>query len=109
MKWAARYASAMSDALSLTSHLRVPEGVLSHNLQGEEVILNLNTGVYFGLDPIGTRIWHLIHEHQSLRKVLDRLLEEYAVAEVPCAQDLLDLVARMRKKGLVDIGDGTAP
>jgi hypothetical protein len=99
----------MKDALSLTSRLRIPEGVLSHNLQGEEVILNLNTGVYFGLDPIGTRIWHLIHDQQSLRKVLGALLEEYDVAEAPCAKDLLDLVAQMRKKGLVEIGDGTAP
>lgn len=99
----------MKDALSLASSLRIPEGILSHNLQGEEVILNLNTGVYFGLDPIGTRIWHLIHEHQSLRKVLDRLLEEYDVAEAPCAQDLLNLVVQMRKKGLVEIGDGPAP
>lgn len=99
----------MKDALSLTSCLRIPEGILSHNLQGEEVILNLNTGVYFGLDPIGTRIWHLIHEQQSLQKVLGTLLEEYAVTEVPCTQDLLNLVVQMRKKGLVEIGDGTAP
>lgn len=99
----------MHTALSLTSYLRIPDGVLSRNLQGEEVILNLNTGIYFGLDPIGTRAWHLIHEHRSLRQVLDMLLEEYDVTEGSCAQDLLDLVAQMQKKGLVEIGDGTAP
>jgi len=99
----------MKDALSLASRLRIPEGVLSHNLQGEEVILNLGTGTYFGLDRVSTRIWHLIRERQSLHKVLDRLLEEYDVAEAPCAQDLLNLVAQMRKNGLVEICDGTAP
>lgn len=109
MKWAARYASTMKDALSLASNLRIPEGILSHNLQGEEVILNLNTGVYFGLDPIGTKIWHLIHEQQSLQKVLGALLDEYAVTEAPCTQDLLGLVAQMRENGLVEIADGTAP
>ena len=99
----------MKDALSLTSHLRIPEGILSHNLQGEEVILNLTTGVYFGLDQTGTRTWQLIREHQSLSKVLDALLDEYDVTEDQCAQDLLSLVVQMEEKGLVEIGAGTAP
>src|SRR5437870_2654592 len=98
MKRGERYSFAMKNALSLASRLQIPEGILSHNLQGEEVILNLNTGVYFGLDPIATRIWHLIHERQSLRKVLDTLLDEYDVTEAPCAEDLLGLVDEMRKK-----------
>ena len=101
----------MKDALSLTSRLRIPDGVLSHNLQGEEVILNLTTGVYFGLDRTGTKTWQLIREHQSLQKVLDALLDEYDVTENQCAQDLLSLVAQMEEKGLVEIGagDGSVP
>lgn len=94
----------MKNSLSLASHVRIPEGVLSRNLQGEEVILDLSTGVYFGLDPIGTRIWHLINERRPLRKVLDALLDEYDVAEDACAGDLLEFVAEMHKKGLVEIG-----
>ena len=91
----------MEQELSLTSRVRIPDGVLSHDLQGELVILNLNTGVYFGLDPVGTRIWHLLREHQSLQKVLDSMVEEYEVGEAQCMQDLLSFVAQMREKGLV--------
>ena len=91
----------MSQEPSLTSRVRIPDGVLSHDLQGELVILNLNTGVYFGLDPVGTRIWHLIQEHQSLQKVLHSMVEEYEVGEAQCMQDLLSFVAQMREKGLV--------
>ena len=109
MKWVERYASAMKDALSLTSRFRIPEGVLSHNLQGEEVILNLNTGVYFGLDPVGTRAWHLIQEHQSPQKVLDSLLAEYEVGKDQCAQDLLSLLVLLKEKGLLEVDDGTGP
>lgn len=46
----------MSQQPSLTSRVRIRDDVLSRDLQGEAVILNLNTGLYFGLDPVGTRI-----------------------------------------------------
>lgn len=101
--------SAMNHSLPLASRLRIPDGVLSRNLQGEEVILNLNTGVYFGLDPVGARIWHLIQQHESTQKVLDALLEEYDVSHAQCAQDLFSLVVQMREKGLVEVCNGTDP
>jgi hypothetical protein len=45
--------------------VRICDDVVFHDLQGELVLLNLKTGVYFGLDSVGTRIWHLIREHGS--------------------------------------------
>ncbi len=95
----------MEQELSLTSRVRIPDGVLSRDLQGELVILDLKTGVYFGLDPVGTRIWHLLQEHQSLQKVLDSLAEEYEVAEPGCAHDLLGFVAKMLERGLVEVNN----
>jgi hypothetical protein len=95
----------MKQELSLTSQVRIPDGVLSRDLQGELVILDLKTGVYFGLDPVGTRIWHLLQEHQSLQKVLNSLVEEYEVTEAVCGDDLLGFVAKMLEKGLVEVNN----
>ena len=95
----------MTQELSLTSRVRIPDGVLSRDLQGELVILDLKTGVYFGLDPVGTRIWHLLQEHQSLQKVLDSLVDEYEVTKAVCANDLLGFVAKMLEKGLVEVNN----
>ncbi len=95
----------MREDLSLTSSVRIRDGVLSRDLQGELVILDLNTGVYFGLDQVGTRIWYLLLEHGSLQKVLDSLVEEYEVTEGACAHDLLDFVAKMLEKGLIEVSD----
>lgn len=95
----------MRPALSLLSRLRIPEGILSHDLQGEMVILNLSTGVYFGLDPVGTRVWQLIHEHGQLQCVRDALLDEYEVAEEQCTSDLLKLATQMRENQLLEVVD----
>jgi hypothetical protein len=99
----------MKAELSLASRVRIRDDVLSRDLQGEQVILDLNSGVYFGLDPIGTRIWHLLQAHQPLQKVLDSLLDEYEVAEAQCTQDLLSFVALMMEKGLVEVCNGAGP
>lgn len=97
----------MKEALSLQSRVRIPDELLSHRLEDELVMLNMGTGVYFGLDQIGTRIWQLIHEHQPipLQDLLDSLIEEYAVTDERCAHDLLDLMAQMQEHKLLEVAD----
>src|SRR5260370_27049396 len=88
--------SQMETALSLDSQVSISKDVLFQELQGEAVLLNLATGVYLGLDPVGTRIWQLMEAHQSLRKVLEAMVAQYEVTEERCAEDLLKLVEQMR-------------
>lgn len=85
--------------------MRINEDVVFHDLQGEMVLLNLKTGVYFGLDPVGTRIWQLVQEHQSLKKALDSMVEEYEVTEVRCEQELLGFVAELLDNKLIEVND----
>jgi hypothetical protein len=91
--------------ITLTSGIRVKEKVVFRDLKGEAVLLNLETGVYFGLDSVGSRIWNLIQEHESLEKVLSILLEEYEVGKARCRKDLLEILAQMNEKGIIEILD----
>ena len=95
----------MTQAVSLASHVRIPEGILFHPLQNELVLLNLDTGVYCGLDPVGTRIWQLMQAHptRSLQQIVDALVREYDVDKKRCVRDLLALVARLEEKKLIEI------
>jgi hypothetical protein len=90
---------------SLSSRVHVPDGILFHTLEDELVLLNLNTGVYFGLNRVGTRIWRLLNEHpsSSLQQILSILVIEYAVTESRCAEELLSLVARLQEKRLLEV------
>lgn len=87
--------------LSLSLQVKPSEDVVWRNLQGESVLLDLKSGVYFGLDAVGTRIWALLQDHSDLQAVLQELLSEYEVNEETCARDLMDLVSAMAEKGLV--------
>lgn len=88
--------------VTLQSRLRIAKDILSHNLEGEAVLLSLHTGVYLGLDPVGTRIWNLIEQYQSLQDVLDVLVMEYDVPRDRCADDLLSLVREMQEHQLLE-------
>lgn len=92
----------MNQALSLTSRVRIPESIASHDLQGETLVLNSTTGACVSLDPVGAKIWQLLQEGHSLHRVLDALVQEYAVTEAQCEQDLLGFVARMLEQGFVE-------
>jgi hypothetical protein len=72
-------------------------------LDGEAVILNLESGSYFGLNAVGTRIWHLIQQDGHLKTVFDTLLREYDVEAAALERDLLDLVARLAEARLGEV------
>lgn len=91
-----------SRELTLAATPRIPEGVLSQELAGETVLLNLNTSTYFGLDPMGTRMWQLVQEGRSLRAISDVLLQEYDVAPEVLTRDLFKLVRTLRDEGLLE-------
>ncbi|TSA11703.1 MAG: PqqD family protein [Betaproteobacteria bacterium] len=75
--------------------LTVPDDVVFRDLAGEAVLLHLATGTYFGLDTVGTRIWHLLAEHQSTDLILPLLLQEFDVTEKQLRLDLDDLVTQL--------------
>ena len=95
----------MKSVVSLASRARVPDGIVFQSLQDELVLLNLHTGVYFGLNPVGARIWHLIQSHQPapLKNVLNALVDEYDVQPDRCTGDLLSLIARLEENRLLEI------
>ena len=96
-----KHINTMPTEITLASRVRIQDDVLFQELQGEAVLLNLKTGVYLGLDPIGTIIWQLLQEDGALSRVVEVILREYDVTQEKFEQDLLNLVGQMEKQGLL--------
>jgi hypothetical protein len=82
--------------------LRISAAAVFRELDGEAVILHLDSGTYFGLDHIGTRVWQLIEAHGSLERVIADLLTEYEVEAGQLRADVEALVSSMVDKGLIE-------
>ena len=88
-------------AIALEDSILISEDAVFRELDGEVVILNLDTGIYFGLNATGTRIWNLIAQHGSLQKVFETMTEEYEASPKSLENDILQLVGQLCEKGLV--------
>jgi hypothetical protein len=76
---------------------------LSSKLGEDVVILNLKSGVYYGLDPVGARVWELIQETKSVGEIRDVILSEFEVGADQCEADLQNLLADMQAQGLIRV------
>jgi len=92
----------MSDLTLDASVVATPDQV-SSELADEAIILDLESGTYFGLDATGARIWQLIQEETTVEAVRDQLLQEYEVSAERCERDLLDLLQELREHGLIQV------
>jgi hypothetical protein len=91
--------------LSETSTVVVTKDQVSCDLSGEAAILNLKSGVYFGLNTVGASIWKLIQEPKTVKEIRDSILEEYDVESGRCEQDILEILQELSTNGLIEIVD----
>jgi len=92
-----------ASTLPLTATAHRSDEVLFQEVGGEAVLLDLASEQYFGLDPVGTRIWQLIGEGQTLQSIGDTLCAEYAAEPERIRSDLVTLVDQLASAGLVKV------
>lgn len=80
---------------------------ISCDLDGEVAILDMQSGTYYGLNAVGTRIWQLLQEPRMAYEVREALLEEYEVEPEACERDVFALLQTLADKGLIEVKDGT--
>lgn len=86
---------------TLQTRVRVPDDVVFREVAGESMILHLATGIYFGLDQVGTRVWHLLAEHQGVSAVCDAMAAEFDAPAATIRADVLRLVDQLVAKKLL--------
>ena len=79
----------------------VSDEVLSQEVNGETVLLDLDGESYFGLNEVGTRIWQLIQSEQTVAETLDALSDEYDVSLEQLENDVGELLDKLTDAGLV--------
>lgn len=88
-------------ALQDTQRFRLSSEVLSKVLDGEAVLLDLKSGTYFGLNPVGTRVWELLQSGSAMGDVRAKLLDEFEVTAETLEADLVELLEQLKARGLI--------
>ena len=97
----------MSTTISDRSVVVAAKDQVSCDLAGEAAILNIKNGVYYGLDPVGARIWNLMQEPRAVADIQNTITGEYDVEPERCARDLFGLLEKLLAEGLIEVKDGS--
>lgn len=93
--------------VSLSSVIAQSPSVAACDLAGETALLHLESGIYYGLDPVGTFIWQCIQEPLPAATILERMLEHYEVDSAQCESDLAALLEQLQSEQLIEIRDAS--
>jgi hypothetical protein len=96
----------MSSEINTSAVVRIRPQHLACELDGELMLLHMESGKYYGLNPVGTAVWNQIQEPRTVASIHDSLLKTYEVAADECLRDLRVLLASLQKAGLIEISDG---
>jgi Coenzyme PQQ synthesis protein D (PqqD) len=87
---------------TLNDSVRIPDQVATRKIGDETILLNLETGIYFGLDAVGSRFLELLEQNGEVAAAHRSMMEEFDVSPKVLEADLLRLLEEMRAKGLLE-------
>ena len=87
--------------MQLDAKLSIPPQVMSRLVGDETVLLDLSSGIYFGLDGVGKRIWESVADGLSLRETAAAIAAEFEVEEAQAQADLIEFATDLVERGLL--------
>lgn len=83
-------------------YIRPAERLLAQKVQDEMVMLDLERGVYYGLDPVGTRMFELACQLPSAAQVVAVLRTEFDAPAAVLEHDLESFLDELAAAGLIE-------
>ncbi|HVP05125.1 MAG TPA: PqqD family protein [Dehalococcoidia bacterium] len=83
------------------SQFEVKPGVLHRIVDGEAVMLDLETGEYYGLNNVGTHIWGMLEAGSSLPSICESVRENFEINGSDVREDVEFFLESLRAKGLI--------
>lgn len=87
--------------LDLDSVVQRSTDLVHAEVDGEVTMMSVETGRYYGLTTVATRIWHLLEGPIRVGELCQRLQTEYRVTRERCEEEVLELLDHMLQEGVV--------
>jgi hypothetical protein len=93
--------TTIENKLSRDTRFVLSSEQVSADLNGEMAILGLRSGVYYGLNEAGCRVWKCLEQPHNLAEIRDILLEDYEIDFVQCEKDVEAILIKLFREGLI--------
>lgn len=82
--------------------IQIHPRVLIQEVDGEAVLLDVDQGMYYALNEVGTRAWKYLKDTGDPEDAVKGILREYEVDEATLRTDLQAFVKELVDNGLAD-------
>jgi hypothetical protein len=79
----------------------IPEGIRQTTSPDGAVLLDIEQGICFSLNPVGLKIWELLKQGQPIDKVADTLANEFPVSREQLLADTQEFISALEAKHLI--------
>jgi len=90
----------MSEQLTLETKVTRNPRLIAADMDGDTVMMSIESGEYFGLGGVGTRIWELLAKPHTLAQLVQTICTEYEVDAATCEGDVRRFVGDLLDNGL---------
>jgi len=87
--------------IDINNRFSKTEKFVETDVDGEVVLMDIEDGKFFSLEQTGRRVWELLDEHDSIKKLSDKLTSEYDIDAASCQADLGELISDFLARGMV--------
>lgn len=81
------------------------EDWITSELSDELMMMNIDRGVYIGLNTMGAQIWRMIEPPRAMGDICAALVETFEVDPAVCQAEVETFVDKMAARGLVIVAD----
>lgn len=89
--------------MDLDQRIILSDTLFAQEVDGEMVLLDMHSENYFGLDEVGSAIWHAMQAKGVLQEVYETVLAQYEVEPEVLKRDLIAFVEKLKEHKLVEV------
>ncbi|GIP43223.1 hypothetical protein J45TS6_16820 [Paenibacillus sp. J45TS6] len=94
----------MTDNVVLLTETYIQEeGYVVSDMNGDKVMMSIQSGKYYNLGKTGGRIWELLSEGNTIPNLVHTLTTEFAVSTDQCEKHVQTFMQHLYKEGLIKI------
>lgn len=89
--------------INIDSTVSQIEDIVASDIDNEKVMMSIEKGQYFGLEPVGSRIWEMIESPVTVSDLIKTLLGQFDVDRETCEQDVLAFLGELDDAGIIQV------
>ena len=90
----------MPDALTRDTAVTRNPKLIAADMDGDTVMMSIESGEYFGLGGVGSRVWELLEKPHTVGQLTQAICAQYEVDAATCEADIIRFLDDLLANGL---------